>query len=57
MIQIVNEDIFAFGGIHLIHKDIVKKKLIELITGRLGIRENNAVYQFSDMILSNLHLF
>jgi len=55
MIQISNANIFAFGGIHLIHKDILQTGLIELLTRRLGIRENNAVYQFSDMILSKIY--
>lgn len=55
MIQIKSDNIYAFGGIHLIHKDIIEKKLIELINERLGVRGKTAVYQFSDMILSKIY--
>jgi len=48
-------NIFTFGGIPIIHKHILQKELIELITEHLGIRAGNALYQFSDMLLSKIY--
>lgn len=45
----------AFGGLHLIHREVISKKLISFFNEHLPKRSSNAQYHFSDLILSRIY--
>jgi len=52
MIKIDKSEITPFGGIHLIHEQVVAKKIPHFINTYLGNRRHNAEYRYSDLILN-----
>jgi hypothetical protein len=53
MIKIINNTKFTpFGGIHLIHQQILAKNIPQVINNTLGNRSPNSKYSYSDLILN-----
>lgn len=52
MITTIDNKVTAFGGIHLVHRQIISKNYPQLIVKELGNRSNNAPYSYSDMFLN-----
>ncbi len=52
MITIHNSKVTPFGGIHLVHKQVIAKSFPQLIQDELGERSANAEYSYSDLILN-----
>jgi len=50
-----NTNITAFGGLHLIHRDLFNSGLIPLINQHLGERNIFAKYSYSDAILAKIY--
>ncbi len=44
-----------FGGITIIHKQLVSKGIIQFIENELGSRNNNAQYSYADIVLTRLY--
>lgn len=55
MITIDNSKVTPFGGIHLVHQQVKAKKFPQLIADELGNRSPNAIYSYSDLILSRCY--
>lgn len=56
MITTNDTNVTPFGGIHLIHKQVKRKKLIDFINGELGKRSANSTYSYSDLILNRCYI-
>lgn len=52
MIQKHNSEVSPFGGLHLIHEQVIAKKFPQFINKHLGNRGYNAEYSYSDLILN-----
>ena len=48
----LNSKITPFGGIYLIHKQLLSKKTIQFINNELGSRGYACSYNYSDIVLS-----
>lgn len=55
MLQKMKGQVTSFGGIHLVHEQVMAKKIPQLITEALGKRSANAVYRYSDLLLSRCY--
>ncbi len=55
MILSLKTKLTPFGGIHLIHKQLVINNTIQFIDNELGEREKNAQYRYSDILLSRIY--
>lgn len=51
-IKIDNSEVTSFGGLHLIHEQIIAKRIPQFINTCLGNRRHNATYSYSDLILN-----
>jgi hypothetical protein len=52
MITTIDHKVTAFGGIHLVHKQILAKRYPQFIVEELGKRSDNAEYSYSDVFLN-----
>lgn len=52
MIKTDSNTITPFGGLHLIHEQVLAKKIPQFINTVLGKRRHNAEYSYSDLILN-----
>ena len=52
MIKICRNEVTPFGGLHLIHKQVLAKNIPQFITDVLGKRAANAEYSYSDLFLN-----
>lgn len=52
MIKLNRSEVTPFGGLHLIHEQVIAKKVPQFINNHLGNRRHNAEYSYSDLILN-----
>lgn len=52
MIQKHNSEVSPFGGLYLIHEQVIEKKIPQFINTHLGNRRHNAEYSYSDLVLN-----
>lgn len=50
-----NSKVTPFGGIHLIHEQLISECIIQFINNELGSRVSNLGYNYSDIILSRIY--
>jgi hypothetical protein len=55
MIKKHNSKVTPFGGIHLIHKQLISKGTIQFIDNELSIRASSLGYNYSDLFLSRIY--
>ena len=55
MIKKFNSKVTPFGGIHLIHKQLISKGTIQFIDNELGNRVSNNGYNYSDLFLGRIY--
>ena len=53
----LNSKITPFGGIHLIHKQLLSKKTIQFINNELGSRGYACSYNYSDIVLNGVYKY
>jgi hypothetical protein len=57
MIKITDKhEVTPFGRLHLIHEQVIAKKLPQFINKHLGSRRHNAKYSYSDLILNMCYI-
>jgi len=56
MIQKHKSEVTSFGGLHLIHEQVIAKKIPQFINTLLGNRRHNAEYSYSDLILNMCYI-
>ena len=55
MITQFNSKVTPFGGITIIHKQLISKGAVQFIENELGKRKNNAQYSYADIVLTRLY--
>lgn len=55
MIKIFNSNVTPFGGIHLIHQQLLAHGAIDFIDNQLGARVKTVGYNYSDILLSRIY--
>ena len=55
MHKIFDSKVTPFGGIHLIHKELLSTGVTQFIDDQLGKRSPNAEFKYSDLILSRIY--
>ncbi len=55
MITKLNSKVTPFGGITIIHKQLVSMGIIQFIENELGKRKNNAQFRYADIVLTRLY--
>lgn len=55
MIKSFKSDITPFGGIHLIHEQLLSYGVIDFINNHLGARVKTVGYQYSEILLSRIY--
>ncbi len=55
MLKTFNSKISCFGGLFLIHKQLISSKAISFIDSELGSRPSTVGYNYSDIILSRIY--
>ena len=55
MYKIFNSKVTPFGGIHLIHEQLLSHGVIDFINNKLGKRVKTVGYNYSDILLSRIY--
>ena len=55
MITLTNSKVTPFGGITIIHEQLISRGTAQFIENELGKRRNNAQYSYADIILTRLY--
>jgi hypothetical protein len=55
VIKIFNSNVTPFGGIHLIHQQLLAHGAIDFIDNQLGARVKTVGYNYSDILLSRIY--
>lgn len=55
MYKTFNSNITPFGGIHLIHQQLLAHGVIDFINNHLGSRVKTVGYNYSDILLSRIY--
>tara|TARA_B100001146_G_C16164475_1_gene427222 strand:+ start:117 stop:1403 length:1287 start_codon:yes stop_codon:yes gene_type:complete len=55
MIKILDSKLSPFGGLHLIHNKLKKKKLSHFIDDKLGDRVKTVGYNYSDILITRIY--
>jgi hypothetical protein len=56
MIKTICSEVTSFGGLHLIHEQVIAKRIPQFINTYLGNRRHNAEYSYSDLILNMCYI-